>query len=121
MARIWAALLSIGVTCCASAASRLGGATDDSVCDVGSTDRRVAGVAAPQAFIKTSCKNGQLLMGTSVVPLGSGDPEILELARAYCRIADIQSTRTQANMAGITMEYEQVRCVLQKLRTEAAK
>jgi hypothetical protein len=113
-----AVLLALPTTNAAVAASRFGGSTDDSVCDVGNTDRRVQGVMSPQAFIKQSCKNGQLLVGNSVVPLGSSAPEIVELAQTYCRIADIQSRRSRANMAGIDMEYEEVRCRLEKLKPQ---
>lgn len=104
----------------AMAVSRLGAATDDSVCDVGSTDRRAAGLIPPAEFVKSKCRNGQLLIGISVVPLGSSQPEIAELASRYCTIAGIQSSRSVSNMAGIAMEYEQVRCTIEKMPGKAA-
>lgn len=100
--------------------SRLGAATDDSVCDVGSTDRRAAGVVPPWEFVKSKCRNGQVLLGISVVPVGNSPSEIAELARRYCLIAGIQSSRSMSNMAGIAMEYEQVRCVIEKMPSQAA-
>jgi hypothetical protein len=97
------------------AASRLGGQTDDSVCDVGKTWQRVNGVPATGEFVRTSCKNGQLLMGVSVAPAGDFDSEIVVLARTLCRIADIQTRRNQGDMGGIVMEYDEVRCKIEKL------
>lgn len=104
----------------AFAVSRLGAATDDSVCDVGSTDRRAAGVMPPREFVKSKCRNGQVLLGISVVPVGTSQSEIAELASRYCLIAGIQSSRSMSNMAGIAMEYEQVRCVIEKMPSQAA-
>ena len=104
----------------ALAVSRLGTATDDSVCDVGSTDRRAPGVIAPREFVKSKCKNGQVLLGISVVPVGTSPSEIAELASRYCLVAGIQSSRSMSNMAGIEMAYEQVRCVIEKMPSQAA-
>lgn len=105
----------IGTAVPAGAVARLGGQTDDSVCDVGATQQRNRDWPEVADFIRAKCKNGQLLMGSSVVPAGGFDSEITVLARGLCRIADIQARRTQGNMAGIVMEYDEVRCKLEKL------
>lgn len=99
------------------AAPRLGGVTDDSVCDVGSTEQRREGALAPREFIERQCKNGQLLVGVSVVPAGGmSEPLITALARTYCRIADVQVVRSVRDIGGLTMEYEEARCVISKLK-----
>jgi hypothetical protein len=110
-------LLAVG-SMPAVAVSRLGGVTDDSVCDLGSLEQRQADVPSAAAFVKAKCKNGQLLMGKSVVPLGSGQSEIMNLARAYCRIADIQVNRIRGGMMGVPMEWDEVRCPIAKLKTD---
>lgn len=102
----------------AAAVSRLGGGTDDSVCDLGSLEQRRADALGPGEFVKAKCKNGQLLMGKSVVPLGSSQSDIMNLARTYCRIADIQANRIRGDMMGLPMEWDEVRCRIEKLKTE---
>lgn len=99
----------------AGAVSRLGGQTDDSVCDVGSTASRSREWPEAADFIRARCKNGQLLLGSSVVPAGNFDPEITVLARAFCRIADIQARRTAGSAGPLMMEFEEVRCRIEKL------
>ncbi len=105
----------IGTSAPAGAAARLGGQTDDSVCDVGSTASRSREWPEAGDFIRAKCRNGQLLMGSSVVPAGNFDPEITALARAFCRIADIQARRTQGSAGPLIMAFEEVRCRIEKL------
>jgi len=81
----------------AGAASLLGGQTDNSVCDLGT---------APQ--------NSRKIYQASV-PAGGYDAEVVRLARNFCRVADIQIRRTQADMGGLIMEIDEVRCTIGKL------
>jgi hypothetical protein len=97
------------------AVTRQGGATDDSVCDVGRTHERSRDGVSSWEFVRTQCKNGQLLMGTSVVPVGGGETEIMGLAKTFCRIADIQSRRFQGAVGPLGMEFEEARCRVDKL------
>jgi hypothetical protein len=97
------------------AVSRQGGATDDSVCDVGRTHERSRDGVSSWEFVRTQCKHGQLLMGTSVVPVGGGETEIMGLAKTFCRIADIQSRRYQGAVGPLGMEFEEARCRVEKL------
>lgn len=99
----------------AGAVSRLGGQTDDSVCDVGSTASRSREWPEAAEFVRAKCRNGQLLLGSSVVPAGNFDPEITVLARAFCRIADIQARRIAGSAGPLMMEFEEVRCRIEKL------
>lgn len=105
----------IGAAAPAGAVARLGGQTDDSVCDVGSTASRSQEWPVAAEFVRAKCKNGQLLMGSSVVPVGNFDPEIVVLARAFCRIADIQARRTAGSAGPLMMAFEEVRCRIEKL------
>ena len=98
----------------AQAASRFSGVTDDSVCDVGRTDQRTSPNVEAFDFVKSRCKNGQLLTGSSPVPVGGYEPEIEALAKHYCRIADIDAKRTAGSLAGISVEFAQVRCKIEK-------
>jgi hypothetical protein len=68
-------------------------------------------------FIRAQCKNGQILIGSGIVPAGGFDSEVVRLARTFCRMADIQTRRTQGNMAGLVMEIDEVRCIIGKLPT----
>ncbi len=97
------------------AVSRQGGSTDDSVCDVGRTYERSRDGVSSWEFVRTQCRNGQLLMGTSVVPVGAGETEIMGLAKTFCRIADIQSRRFQGSVGPLGMELEEARCRVEKL------
>jgi hypothetical protein len=113
-------LLAIATACIAiqsGAVARQGGTTDDSVCDLGRTYERTSTRDNSWIgdFIKAKCKNGQLLMGSSVVPAGGFESEIMGLSKANCQIADIQARRFQGNAGPITMEFEEVRCRITKL------
>ena len=99
----------------AQAASRYGGPTDDSVCDVGDMSRRAAGMLSPDAYVKATCRNGQALIGSSVVPLGSAQSDIALLAVKSCVAADIEIRRSSDNVGGVVMEIERVRCRISKL------
>ena len=99
----------------AHAESRLGGETDDSVCDVGATYKRHNTWPVAADFVRARCKNGQLLMGSSIVPAGGFDSEIKRLTRGFCRIADIQLQRTAGELLGIPTEFEEGRCKIEKL------
>jgi len=113
------ALTLVGVAICtaapAGAVARLGGQTDDSVCDVGSTASRSREWPEAAEFVRAKCRNGQLLLGSSVVPAGNFDPEITVLARAFCRIADIQARRIAGSAGPLMMEFEEVHCRIEKL------
>lgn len=98
------------------AASRLGGETDDSVCDVGPTYERSRDETRAGDFIRSSCRNGQVLIGASVVPAGGFESEIMRLAKANCRIADIQAQRVRRSTGPIFMEFDEVRCRIEKLQ-----
>ena len=116
--KYWATTLAFAVGVLAApawAVSRQGGATDDSVCDVGRTYERSRDGVSSGEFVRTKCKNGQLLMGTSVVPVGAGETEIMGLAKTFCRIADIQSRRFQGSVGPLGMELEEARCRVEKL------
>ena len=54
-------------------------------------------------------------MGSGIVPAGGSDAEVVRLARNFCRVADIQIRRTQADMGGLIMEIDEVRCTIGKL------
>jgi len=99
----------------ASAASLVGGQTYDSVCDLGSVPQNARKLSAAGDFIRAQCKNGQVRVGSGIVPAGGFDSEVVRLARTFCRMADIQIRRTQGNMAGIVMEFDEVRCIIGKL------
>ena len=101
----------------AGAASLVGGQTDDSVCDLGSAPQNARKLSAAGDFIRAQCKNGQVLVGSGIVPAGGFDSEVVRLARTFCRMADIQIRRTQGNMAGLVMEIDEVRCTIGKLPT----
>ena len=114
----WTVAIATTVVECsgpAFAVARLGGETDDSVCDVGRTDQRMTGALGPQNFVATKCRNGQLLMATSVVPAGGFEPATTSLGKTFCRIADIQSRRFQENVGPLPMEFEELRCQIAKL------
>lgn len=117
-AKCWAAVFVLATSSFTSpgwAVTRQGGATDDSVCDVGRTYERSRDGVSSWEFVRTQCKNGQLLTGTSVVPIGGGETEIMGLAKTFCRIADIQSRRFQGNVGPLGMEFEEARCRVEKL------
>ena len=99
----------------AGAASLVGGQTDDSVCDLGSAPQNARKLSAAGDFIRAQCKNGQVLVGSGIVPAGGFDSEVVRLTRTFCRLADIQTRRTQGNMAGLVMEIDEVRCSIEKL------
>lgn len=101
----------------AGAASLVGGQTDDSVCDLGGAPQNARKLSAAGDFIRAQCKNGQILIGSGIVPAGGFDSEVVRLARTFCRMADIQTRRTQGNMAGLVMEIDEVRCIIGKLPT----
>jgi hypothetical protein len=116
--KYWATTLALAAGLLAApawAVTRQGGSTDDSVCDVGRTYERSRDSASSWEFVRTQCKNGQLLMGTSVVPVGGGETEIMGLAKTFCRIADIQSRRFQGSVGPLGMELEEARCRVEKL------
>nr|WP_181392189.1 hypothetical protein [Laribacter hongkongensis] len=97
------------------AASLVGGQTDDSVCDLGRAPLNVRKLSAASDFIRAQCKKGQVLVGTGIVPAGGFDSEVVRLARTFCRMADIQTQRTQGDMGGLVMEIDEVRCTIGKL------
>ena len=97
-----------------NAASRLGGQTDDSVCDVGKTYQRSRPDIIAFEFIRDHCENGQMLIGSSMVPVGNFEPEIEALAKRFCRIADIDIKRTENENLGIRAAYSHVRCKIIK-------
>lgn len=101
----------------AGSASLVGGQTDDSVCDLGRAPQNARKLSAAGDFIRAQCKNGQILIGSSIVPVGGADSDVVRLARTLCRMADIQTRRTQGNMAGLIMEIDEVRCTIGKLPT----
>lgn len=111
------ASLLIGAIEPAGAASLVGGQTDDSVCDLGSASQNARKIYEAGDFIRAQCKNGQVLVGSGIVPAGGFDSEVVRLARTFCRMADIQTRRTQGNMAGLVMEIDEVRCTIGKLPT----
>ena len=104
-----------GLAGSAPAASRFGTPSDDSVCDVGDAAKRAAGVMSAEAFVKTRCRNGQVLVGTGVVPLGSSPSDIALLAMKSCAAATIESSRSSEVMGGISVDVERVRCPISKL------
>ncbi|MGL4233394.1 MAG: hypothetical protein ACRCWJ_18655 [Casimicrobium sp.] len=96
------------------AASRGGAITDDSVCDVGDTEDRSMRIDT-HTFVEKECKNGQVLLGRSVVPLGGNPSRIEHMAMSLCRVADIATQRSEGYAGGvIKMEYASVRCVISK-------
>jgi hypothetical protein len=97
------------------AAARFGGTTDDSVCDIGATHQRPRPNVEPAAFIQAQCRNGQLLIGNSIVPSGNFAPAVDGLSKRYCTIADIKAWRTEGDLMGLRVEYAHVRCKLDKL------
>lgn len=99
----------------AGAASLLGGQTDNSVCDLGTAPQNSRKIYQASDFIRAQCKNGQVLVGSGIVPAGGSDAEVVRLARSFCRVADIQIRRTQADMGGLIMEIDEVRCTIGKL------
>ena len=99
----------------AGAASLVGGQTDDSVCGLGSAPQNARKLSAAGDFIRAQCKNGQVLVGSGIVPAGGFDSDVVRLARTFCRLADIQTRRTQGNMSGLVMEIDEVRCSIEKL------
>lgn len=99
----------------AGAASLVGGQTDDSVCDLGRAPENARKLSVAGDFIRAQCKNGQVLVGSSIVPVGGFYSEVVRQARAFCRLADIQTRRTQSNMFGLAMEIDEVRCSIEKL------
>ncbi|HQE38872.1 MAG TPA: hypothetical protein PLC55_06245 [Zoogloea sp.] len=99
----------------AGAASLVGGQTDDSVCDLGSAPQNARKLSAAGDFIRAQCKKGQVLGGSGIVPAGGFDSDVVRLARTFCRLADIQTRRTQGNMSGLVMEIDEVRCSIEKL------
>ncbi|ABM60729.1 hypothetical protein Veis_5043 (plasmid) [Verminephrobacter eiseniae EF01-2] len=101
----------------AGAASLVGGQTDDSVCDLGSAPQNARKLSAAGDFIRAQCKNGQVLVGSGIVPVGGFDSEVVRQARTFCRLVDIQTRRIQGNMAGLVMEIDEVRCTIGKLPT----
>lgn len=109
------ASLAIDVMSPVYAEARFGGQTDESVCDVGRTDQRSSKWPTGWEFVRAKCKNGQALMANGIVPVGGFDSEAVGLARAFCRMSDIQSRRTQGNMAGLVIENDEVRCTIEKL------
>lgn len=104
----------------AQAASRFGGPDDDSVCDVGDVSQRSARWPVAWDFVNSQCKNGQLLIGSSIES-ATGGFEIEGLARSFCRIADIQFQVTQGSLAGIATQYGHVRCKIEKLKGSARR
>lgn len=99
-----------------AAVSRLGQATDDSVCDIGATER--GGLKAPPAaeFVATKCRNGQVLIGSSPVPqLRYSVPLARVLATKYCAAEDIKSRYMFRHAYTVTVTDEHVRCILSKL------
>jgi hypothetical protein len=98
----------------AHAASRGGGATDDSVCEIGSMEDRSSKID-PYDFVQKSCRNGQLLTGTSVVPLGSNGAQIENLAGRYCLRAEIEVRYFKKPVAGMEWDYAAVKCKISKL------
>lgn len=100
----------------AGAASLVGGQTDDSVCDLGRAPGNVRELSKAADFIRTQCKNGQVLMGSAIVPAAVAyESAVVLLARDFCRMSDIQTRRMQGNMAGLVMEIDEVRCTIGKL------
>lgn len=99
----------------AGAASLVGGQTDDSVCDLGSAGQNARKLPEAGDFVRAQCKNGQVLMGSSIVPVGGFDSDVVRLARAFCRMSEVQTRRTQGNMGGLVMEIDEVRCTIGKL------
>lgn len=100
-------------------ATRLGGADDDSICDVGDVGQRSVKWPVAWEFINSQCKNGQLLIGRSIES-SMGGFEIEGLARAFCRAADIQLRITQGSLVGIPTQYGHVRCKIEKLKAGTA-
>jgi hypothetical protein len=94
-------------------ASRLGGTTDDSVCDAGATHSRAA--LSTGEFVKTSCKNGQLFIATSLVELNGQDSEGVAIGKTICTIADMQVQRVTRMVSVIAKEFDDVRCRITKL------
>ena len=98
-------------------ASREGGLTDESVCDVGDTVRSSSKLKSPFDFVKSECKNGQLLLASGVVPAGGFTlSKSEELAKNLCLIADIELKRTTGGgPTGTLWEIDNVRCKITKL------
>jgi len=111
-------LALVGALMCTTApawaVSRLGGQTDDSVCDAGSTAARSREWPITWDFVKARCKNGQVLLGSSIES-ATGGFEIEGMAKSFCRIADIQLYTTAGNLAGLPVRFGHVRCKIEKL------
>jgi len=54
-------------------------------------------------------------MGAGIVPVGGSEPEVVRLARSFCRVADIHIRRTQTDVGRLIMEIDEVRCTIGKL------
>lgn len=98
------------------AVSRLGQTSDDSICDIGATERGGLNALPAAEFIATKCRNGQVLIGSSSVPqLRSTTPLARRLATKYCVAEDIKSRYLFRHAYTVTVTDEHVRCVLSKL------
>lgn len=119
MLRWWGWITVIAMGCLAGsnapAVSRFGAPSDDSVCDVGDAAKRASGVMSADAFVKTKCRNGQMLMGTSAVPVGSSLSDIALLAMKSCAAATIESSRVTEVLGGVSVDVERIRCPISKL------
>lgn len=94
------------------AAAREGGRTDDSVCDLGRLYNRSSELPDAYQFVRTQCKNGQVLMAIAVVPAGNFDSQAKGVGYEFCSIAELQLRQ----FAGpVSLEFEEVRCVISKL------
>ena len=99
------------------AAPPVGAQTAAAVRGAGSAPQNARKLSAAGDFIRAQCKNGQMLVGSGIVPAGRFDAEVVRLARTFCRMADIQTRRTQGSMVGLVMEIDEVRCTIEKLPT----
>lgn len=101
------------------AASLVDEQTDDSVCDLGHASKNTGKLSSLDKgvdFISSKCRNGQVLIGSSIVPASSSDSTVITLAKKFCMIADIQTKRTQIVLGGsLPMEIDEVRCTIKKL------
>jgi hypothetical protein len=102
----WAEKQQSGEGVCAVLASLLIGAIEPAGAASWSAVKPTIPCATPQAaplqnarkiyeagdFIRAQCKNGQLLVGSGIVPAGGFDSEVVRLARTFCHMADIQAS-----------------------------
>ena len=95
------------------AASLLGGKTDDSVCDLGTTPENDQKLSVAGKFIREHCKNGQVLMGSRIAPDDRfADSPVERLAVTFCSKVEIHNRRIPSDLPAVTMVIADVRCTI---------